>query len=484
VQEALLKTLLVDGRAAWEGRVQNVWPLDAEAAFGALPTPLRLRADPRFSGRGITIALVDAAFHPHPDLVRPENRIRAWVDASSSVAQARWFGRDDVPTWPEPPGGNHAGQRHGLMTSATAAGNGWLSHGLYRGLAPESDLALVQVSERGTATSDSAIVRAVSWLGSHAAELKLRVVSLSVGGGEVAPDAANEIDEAVAALVAQGIVVVAAAGNGSVRRLAPPATSPHAITVGGLDDCNTIDPSRWQLWHSNFGSTDGSVPKPEVVAPSVWTVAPILPGTEVAIDAERLFAERARERSDDLERAIAERRLITPHYQHVEGTSFAAPIVAAIAACMCEANPRLSPQRVKELLMLSATRLPSAPDARQGAGVADAGLAVAAALADDSRALGRQLEMPLISDDRVDFVLRGQTARSVAVVGGWNNWRAPGVEARRTEEGVWRASIRRPSPGRYSYKYLIDSNSWMPDPANPVRLVDLDGNVNSVLEIT
>ena len=50
VQQALLKTLLNVGEAALHERIQQVWPLDAEAAFGALPTPPPMHAGPRFTG--------------------------------------------------------------------------------------------------------------------------------------------------------------------------------------------------------------------------------------------------------------------------------------------------------------------------------------------------------------------------------------------------------------------------------------------------
>ena len=36
VQEALLQTLLAQGEAALHERIQQAWPLDAEAAFGAI----------------------------------------------------------------------------------------------------------------------------------------------------------------------------------------------------------------------------------------------------------------------------------------------------------------------------------------------------------------------------------------------------------------------------------------------------------------
>ena len=83
VQQSLLQILLERGDHQRSARhIDNVWPLDAEAAFGALPTPLRMHADPRFTGKGVKIALIHSGFYPHPDLVQPTNRIRAWVDAS------------------------------------------------------------------------------------------------------------------------------------------------------------------------------------------------------------------------------------------------------------------------------------------------------------------------------------------------------------------------------------------------------------------
>jgi serine protease AprX len=354
--------------------------IDVTPRLGAhpLPTPVRVRADPRFRGKGITIALVDAAFHPHPDLVRPTNRIRVWVDASEERIDVRRYGCEDVPVWPMLPAHARGAEWHGLMTSTTAAGNGWLSHGRFRAVASESDVVLVAVSNNGHITS-AAIARALRWLRAHAAVLGLRVVSLSVGGDDEAPGDTCEIDDEVEALAADGVVVVAAAGNDGIRRLLPPATSIDAITVGGVDDHNALDPAIWEVWHSNYGNTRMRAAKPEVLAPSLGTIAPLLPGSAEAIEARELFR-----RSTTTDRSIAERiavrRLVAADYHLVEGTSVAAPIVASIAACMLEAAPALTPERIKELLMMTATHLRDADDERQGAGAVHAARAVAAAL--------------------------------------------------------------------------------------------------------
>jgi serine protease AprX len=480
VQEAVLEDLLVHGRAALEGRVQAVWPLDAEAAFGALPTPLRMRADPRFTGKGTTIALVDAGFFPHPDLVRPINRVRAWADATGELVAYRSFSAEDVPAWPDMRLGESAGRSHGLMTSVTAAGNGHLSHGLYRGIAPDSSVVLVQVgTARGIASA--AIARALSWILDQREALDIGVVSLSIGGDESHDQAADAIDDAVSRLVQEGVSVVAAAGNDGVRRLVPPATSAAAITVGGLDDGNVLTPEARQLWHSNYGQTWDRAPKPEVVAPSMWTVAPVLPGTDLATEAHDLFAARAATRTPSNDDRIARLRLVTPHYQHVDGTSFAAPLVAATIACMRQANPALTPARIKELLMRSATPIAGVPDERQGAGAIDTGLAVAHAL---GAAHGLIQPVPILDGHSVRFVLHDRTAQSVSVLGSWDGWRVPGAPAARRTAGVWEAALARPTrSGCYSYKFLIDGERWLPDPANPLRTVSDEGHVNSVFEL-
>jgi serine protease AprX len=206
---------------------------------------------------------------------------------------------------------------------------------------------------------------------------------------------------------------------------------------------------------------------------------PILPGSDVAQEALRLFEARATG-DGAVDSRIEELRLVTPHYQHIEGTSFAAPIVASIVACMREANQRLGPQRIKELLMMTATRIADAPDERQGAGVVDAGLAVAAALADAQSPRFSLERTPRANASGIEFVLHDRSARSVAVMGSWNGWQSPGLTATELEHGTWRATLSPLAPGEYRYKFLLDRSTWLLDPSNPERTVDEAGYVNSV----
>lgn len=481
VQQAALFTLLEVGHGALREGIGEAWLRHADTAFAALPTPLRLRADPRYTGWGVTIALIDAGFYPHPDLIRPHNRIRAWVDAVAEPVRAIRFAPQDTPRWP---GWDRreAAQWHGLMTSSVAAGNGWLSHGLYRGLASEADLVLIQVRDERGHIGNAAITRALRWLEREGKDLGVRVANLSVAGDPVRKLLGNPVDSAVEALVWQGITVVAAAGNDGERRLVPPATAPAALTIGGIDDRNTFDPDQVELWHSNYGETVYGSLKPDLVAPSIWLAAPLLPRTTQAAEAGALFARRV-EGDPEVEEAIAAAKLVTPQYQHVDGTSFAAPLVAATIACMLQANPRLTPALIRQILVATARHIPDASPERQGSGALDPSAAVKLARLERHGRLAQATASPQVNGSEVTFILHEHGVEQVELFGSWDGWQAPGRFAQQVEPGLWRVTMRDLAPGHYQYKFLIDGARWHDDPANPRKARDHHGGLNSLVTV-
>jgi serine protease AprX len=291
----------------------------------------------------------------------------------------------------------------------------------------------------------------------------------------------SEVDARVARLVDEGVTVIVAAGNDGERNIVPPATASSAVTVGGLDDHNVFDRDHRSLWHSSYGATWMGNEKPELVAPSVWVAAPVLPMTDVAREAAALFERRAAG-DTSCEPRIAELKLITPHYQHVDGTSFAAPIVAGIVACMLEANRSLSPNRIRQLLILACRRVEGAPIERQGAGAIDAGSAVALAITDHTN-----VAYPALGDvgamSQLRFVLNHPDAAVVRVVGSWNGWSRDGTLAQRIGPGLWQATIDPLAAGDHAYKFLLDDDVWIADPANRRSVDDGLGGRNSVLTI-
>jgi serine protease AprX len=175
-----------------------------------------------------------------------------------------------------------------------------------------------------------------------------------------------------------------------------------------VNDHNSLDRAKRAMYHSSFGRGARGATKPEVLALAQWVAAPMLPRTAVHNEAQFLWKierasdeqlrrilrtkeARARISADTMSRPLSEIRLIVrqrmndekfihPHYQHVDGTSFSAPITSSVVAQMLEANPGLTPEQVKRILIDTAEPLDDVPLERQGAGLINAGAAVEAAL--------------------------------------------------------------------------------------------------------
>ena len=363
-----------------------------------LSTPLRMDADDRFTGRGVTIAFLDSGFYRHPDLSTPEDRILAYHSIVAEQGDQTTLDTPDPASW------------HGMMTSVVAAGNGKLSNGFYRGIAPAARVVLVKVG-RGRISEEN-IERGLLWVMEHREEYDIRVVNISAGGDYQESYLHNSLAQTVEEAVRGGLIVVCAVGNSGLapgHPVLPPASSPSAIAVGGLDDQNSLDRARRGMYRSSYGPTIDGLQKPEVIAPGIWVPAPILPHTPTAEEAE-LYATLDSAPSDqlhalleahqgidkDLDEArslpvpllrqlitikLREGNVISEHYKYVDGTSFASPIVASIIACMLEANPELTPQQVKRILIDTAERLPRIEVDRQGWGVVAPRRAVELALA-------------------------------------------------------------------------------------------------------
>jgi serine protease AprX len=252
--------------------------------------------------------------------------------------------------------------------------------------------------------------------------------------------------------------------------------------VGGIDDRNSFSHEEIALWHSNYGTASNEVPKPDLVAPSIWVAAPLLLNTSVSKEAQDLFVARE-QRDPNANRRIAELKLITPHYQHVEGTSFAAPIVASAIACLLEANPALTPLLVRDVLKETAHAVPGADRERQGAGALSPGQAVARALAERHGRAVRPHVSPRLAREGITFLLHDHAASSVQVLGSWDDWRSPGIAATSVEPGYWRTLPVHLAAGRHTYKFLVDGQRWLDDPNNPRKVPDGLGGLNSAVVV-
>jgi len=353
----------------------------------ALPVPLRMDADERFTGRGVTIAFLDSGFYAHKDLTEPANRIVAYHSIFATEDDPSFLQKPDVASW------------HGMMTSVVAAGNGHLSDGRYRSIAPEANVVLVKIGKTGR-IPESNFETGLRWVFANKEKYGIRIVNISAGGDFEQSYLHNSLCQLVETIVKAGMTVVCAVGNAGLapgHPVLPPASAPSSIAVGGLDDQNSLDRARRGMYRSSYGPTVDGLQKPEVIAPGIWVAGPILPHTPTA-DEAHLYAALDAAADDDLDDLILshagvdkdldearglqmpllrqlitiklrEKNVINEHYKFVDGTSFASPIVASIVACMLEANPKLTPQQIKRILIDTAERVAGVEVERQGWGV-------------------------------------------------------------------------------------------------------------------
>jgi serine protease AprX len=344
-------------------------------------------ADERYTGRGVTIAFLDSGFYAHKDLTQPKNRILAYHNIFAPADDVNALQTSDVASW------------HGMMTSVVAAGNGHLSDGFYRSIAPEANVVLVKIGKSGR-IPESNIETGLRWVFANKDKYEIRVVNISAGGDFEQPYLNNSLCRLVEQVVKSGVTVVCAVGNAGLlpgHPVLPPASAPSSIAVGGLDDQNSLDRAKRGMYRSSYGPTIDGLQKPEVIAPGIWVAGPILPNTPTAAQAH-LYAELDNAADEELRDIIVfhqgvdkeldeskdlsvsllrqlitiklrEGNVINQHYKFVDGTSFAAPIVSSIVACMLQANPKLTPQQVKRVLIDTAERVAGVEVDRQGWGV-------------------------------------------------------------------------------------------------------------------
>jgi serine protease AprX len=466
--------------------------------FAVIPTADRLNADPRFTGRGVTIAFLDSGFHRHPDLVEPNNRVVAFHDISDEDTE--YEAKKLIESW----------HWHGTQTTVAAAGNGQLCDGKYRGIASDARLVLVKVSRNGRISEEN-IANGLRWVIKNREQFNICVLNISLGGDEDVPCSQSTIDQLAEEAIRQGIVVVVAAGNTTDHAPIPPANSPSVITVGGYDDGNNLEQKDLSLYHSSFGVTASGTVKPELIAPAMWIAAPILPNTRVYERAEALsrlaaaadyqLRSLARELEEQaelpepiaigdvatirnfVESTLESQKIVATHYQHVDGTSFAAPIVSSIVAQMLEANPELTPGAVKNILISTANRITTAPAIRQGYGLVNARRAVELALREEHGLKTVGCNPPRVKNGRLVFLYHDDEAQSVSLVGDFNGWDMASTLLRKDESGLWLAEVEAPKAGNYQYKFIVDGSRWLEDPSNGMKVPDNYGGLNSVLAI-
>lgn len=273
-----------------------------------------------YLGQKIGIAIIDTGLTPHPDY---RDRIVGWLD----VLQGRPFPYDD--------------SGHGSHVAGIAAGDGSLSHGKYKGVAPLANLIGIKVlNHKGNGTVAD-IMKALRWIQKNHHQYGIRIVNISIGANDrQAFDEDCAFVQKVNELWDMGLVVVAAAGNQGPgpQTISAPGNSRKIITVGSLPEKNSDLSSR-----SGSGPTLSCIKKPDVVAPGSHIISCCPPNRGKSFS-----------------------------YSYKSGTSMSTPVVSGAIALLLSKYPDLSPREVKIRLKHSCTDL-HLPHEQQGWGLLHTG---------------------------------------------------------------------------------------------------------------
>jgi serine protease AprX len=263
------------------------------------------------------------------------------------------------------------GSGHGTHCAGIVGGTGARSNGLYRGVAPGADLvgygsgAVLLVLD-AVGGLDYAVTNQFSFRN------PIRVVSNSWGSSGTF-DPTDPVNIASYEAYKHGIVSVFAAGNDGPGEDThnPYAQSPWVISVGAGEKNGRLTDfsSRGKRFETgSFTMPDGKS----------WTYfnEPTIVATGVDVISTRdstgtLPALAAQQDADTLDPAYL------PFYTIMSGTSMATPHMAGIIALMLEANPNLTPAKVKDIIEKTATNMTGRDTWEVGSGHVNAYDAVA-----------------------------------------------------------------------------------------------------------
>jgi len=275
------------------------------------------------TGKGVVVGVLDTGF-------TLAHKALAHVHV---VAQRDFVNKDDVVK--DEPGDPQGQHDHGTLILSALAGR---DTGAFSGAAPDVDVILAKIDDLASdkPIEDDWWVAGLQWAETQGADM----VTTSIGFC-TSPCSPTQLDgkteatsKAAAVAVANGLILVAAAGNMGPKSttVMAPADAVGVIAVGSVDLGAVVAAD------SGRGPTHDKRTKPDVMAPGLG-VTVVDPGSTTA-------------------------------YTTVNGTSVATPLVAGVMALLLQAKPTTTAAEMLKLLTSTASRA-SSPDNSYGWGVVD-----------------------------------------------------------------------------------------------------------------
>lgn len=261
---------------------------------------------------------------------------------------------------------------HGTHCAGIIGGTGVRSGGLYGGVAPG---AKIIGSGLGAGLFVLNAIGAWEWGLANQFRYNIRVVSNSYGGGTTfEPD--NPLNLASKMAYERNITVVFAGANSGPTKgtLNNYAQAPWVIAVAAGTKEGTLADFSSRGLPKEERVDNGGINQPTITAPGTGRAFETNASkfTAAIVSTRATSNLTANGLTDDADLPVS----AIPFYTQISGTSMATPFIAGVAALMLDADPTLSPDEIKQILVETATRMPGYQDYEVGAGYVNAYAAV------------------------------------------------------------------------------------------------------------
>ena len=261
------------------------------------------------NGMGVTVAVLDTGVGRHPDL---RGRVMGFRD---------FVGKRNLM---------YDNNGHGTHICGIICGNGSMSRGKYRGIAPGANLVVGKVLDEKGDGMTANMLEGLTWILENQKKLGIKILNISVGIGQLDDKKKEEaLREKIEEVWNAGIVVICAAGNKGPANdsISSVGGCDKVITVGCHDGQYCMDNPKRCETYSGRGKLFGVGRKPDLVAP----------GTEIL--------------------SCNVNYHLSGPYTVKSGTSMATPIIAGAAALLLQRFPKLTNEEIKQALTYTATDL-------------------------------------------------------------------------------------------------------------------------------
>lgn len=318
---------------------RGTWDLDAVDVINAGPTNSTTRTVSQ-DGTGVYVAVLDTGLVDAWRQLFPQQRI------ATQYAKAFRGGGGENGNVSEPTNmWEHDQNSHGTHVTSTILGYNFPTIDA-NGVAPKATIIPVKVLGQNGSGWSSVVARGITYIGDlKAGDLAGSpvVINMSLGGPTL--DAAEKA--AMDYAIAQGVIIVASAGNSGEFGMGFPGAYPPVISVAAagwtgqwLEGADGIPNNFWHaddvadptnpadFYIADFSSREKPGQELDITAPGAWVVGPFLVNSGQV------------------------------SFFFLSGTSMSSPHVAGVVALMCQKKPSLSPSEAQSILKDTAIEMP------------------------------------------------------------------------------------------------------------------------------